>query len=76
MRDNALRDLTLINVTVDRFVGTGRFLIRYSVGHTKYRINVFLCTPGKCVGGEGIADWSASRSDCLTPAKGTLDTDI
>ena len=30
--------------------------------------------PRKVCGGEGIADWSASRSNCLTPAKGTLGT--
>ena len=31
--NNVLPDLTLI--TVDRFFGTGGFLIRYSNGHTK-----------------------------------------
>jgi len=35
IRDNASRDLTLIKLTVARFVGTGSSLIRYSNGHTK-----------------------------------------
>jgi hypothetical protein len=34
IRNNALHDLTLIKMTVVRFVGTGGFLIRYSNGHT------------------------------------------
>jgi len=29
-----LHDLTFIRLIVDRFVGTGNFLIRYSNGHT------------------------------------------
>jgi hypothetical protein len=32
---NALHDLTLIKMTVVRFVGTGSFVISYSNGHTK-----------------------------------------
>jgi hypothetical protein len=34
-RNNALRYLTLITVTVRRFVGTGSFVISYSSGNTK-----------------------------------------
>jgi hypothetical protein len=34
-RNNALHDMTLIKVVVDRFVGTGSFLIEYCNGHTK-----------------------------------------
>jgi hypothetical protein len=30
MRNNTLHDLTLIKPTVPHFVGTGRFLIKYS----------------------------------------------
>jgi hypothetical protein len=32
---NALYNLTLTKTTVVRFVGTGGFSIRYSIGHTK-----------------------------------------
>jgi len=32
---NALHDMTIISLTVARFVGTGGFLIRYSNGHSK-----------------------------------------
>jgi hypothetical protein len=31
-----MHDLTLTEMTVARFVGTGDFLIKYSNGHTKY----------------------------------------
>ena len=33
--NNALHDLTIIEVTVVRFFGTGGFLSRYSNGHKK-----------------------------------------
>jgi len=33
--DNALHDLTLIKMSVARFVGTGSFLNMYSKGRTK-----------------------------------------
>jgi len=35
MCNNAAHNLTLITMTVTRFVGTGSFLIRYPNGHTK-----------------------------------------
>jgi hypothetical protein len=34
IRNNALHDLTLIKMTVARFVGTGNFFIRYYIRHT------------------------------------------
>ena len=35
IRNSAMHDLTVIKITVVRFVGTGSFLIRYSNGRTK-----------------------------------------
>jgi len=35
IRNNVLRDMTLIKLNVARFMSTGGFLIRYSNGHTK-----------------------------------------
>jgi hypothetical protein len=35
-----MQDLTFIEQNVNRFMGTGNFLIRYSNGHTKYRYNI------------------------------------
>ena len=35
VRNNALRDLTLIKLNVVRFKSTVGFLIGYSIGHTK-----------------------------------------
>jgi len=37
MRKNALHELTLIELTVARFLRTGCFLIKYSNDHTKYK---------------------------------------
>jgi hypothetical protein len=36
MCNNALHDLTLIKLTVTRFLGTGNFLIRYFNCNMKY----------------------------------------
>jgi len=33
--NNVFHDLTLIKMTISRFVGTGSFWIRYCNGHTK-----------------------------------------
>ena len=41
IRNNAMHQLTLNEITVARFVGTGCFLIRYSNGHTKLTYRQF-----------------------------------
>jgi hypothetical protein len=38
--NNTLHDLTLTKLTVARFVGTGRFWIRYSNDHTKWTLRL------------------------------------